>query len=53
MTRPSPVIAVVAPPRVKPSNYPEPFASRITGRRKKPLGKLFGLTRFGGWTARR
>ena len=28
-------------------NYPEPFASRMAGRRKQPLGDLFGLANFG------
>lgn len=36
-----------APARLKPSNYPEPFASRMAGRVKRPLGDLFGLTNFG------
>ncbi|WP_439521011.1 cupin domain-containing protein [Hydrogenophaga sp.] len=36
-----------APPRTRPSNYPEPFASRMAGREKRPLGDLFGLTNFG------
>ncbi|MFN6541397.1 MAG: cupin domain-containing protein [Nostoc sp. EkiNYC01] len=36
-----------APTRTKPSNYPEPFASRMVGREKHPLGDLFGLTNFG------
>ena len=40
-------IAAQAPPRVRPSNYPEPFASRMAGRTKRPLGDLFGLTNFG------
>ncbi len=40
-------VAADAPPRVKPSNYPEPFASRMKGREKRPLGDLFGLTNFG------
>ncbi len=34
-------------PRTKPSNYPEPFASRMTGRLKRPLGDWFGLRNFG------
>ena len=34
-------------PRTKPSNYPEPFASQMKGRKKRPLGDLFGLTNFG------
>jgi uncharacterized cupin superfamily protein len=41
------IAADAAPPRTKPSNYPEPFASRMAGRRKQPLGDLFGLTNFG------
>ena len=36
-----------APPRTKPSNYPEPFASMMAGRLKRPLGDLFGLSNFG------
>jgi len=50
MTTPEYPVAVVAadaPPRAKASNYPEPFASRMAGRRKHPLGDLFGLTNFG------
>jgi uncharacterized cupin superfamily protein len=39
--------AAQAPLRAKPSNYPEPFASRMAGRQKRPLGDLFGLTNFG------
>ena len=39
--------AVDAPLRTKPSNYPEPFAARMAGREKRPLGDLFGLTSFG------
>jgi uncharacterized cupin superfamily protein len=46
-TYPVAVAADQAPPRTKPSNYPEPFASRMAGRRKQPLGDLFGLTNFG------
>jgi len=36
-----------APPRTKKSNYPEPFASRMEGRVKRPLGDLFRLANFG------
>jgi uncharacterized cupin superfamily protein len=36
-----------AAPRIKPSNYPEPFASMMAGRVKRPLGDLFGLQSFG------
>jgi uncharacterized cupin superfamily protein len=45
--KPIAVLASNAPPRTKPSNYPEPFASRMAGRVKRPLGHLFGLTSFG------
>lgn len=50
MTEPNKPIALVAldaPPRVKPSNYPEPFASMVAGREKRTLGDLFGLRNFG------
>src|SRR5258705_13954110 len=43
----SAIAAAEAPPRTKPSNYPEPFASRMARRGKRPLGDLFGLTNFG------
>ncbi|WP_312487970.1 cupin domain-containing protein [Sphingomonas sp.] len=36
-----------AAPRSQPSNYPEPFASIMAGRVKRPLGDLFGLQSFG------
>lgn len=45
--RPVALVAADAPPRTKPSNYPEPFFSRMAGREKRPLGDLFGLTNFG------
>src|SRR5258705_13696792 len=41
------IVAAEAPARAKPSNYPEPFAARMAGREKRPLGDLFGLTNFG------
>lgn len=41
------ILAVQAPLRAKPSVYPEPFASRMAGRAKRPLGDLFGLSQFG------
>lgn len=44
---PNAILAVDAPRRTKPSNYPEPFASRMKGRIKRPLGDLFGLRNFG------
>ena len=46
-THPIALIAAEVPLRIKPSNYPEPFASRMAGREKRPLGDLFGLTNFG------
>ncbi|MBD1805784.1 cupin domain-containing protein [Microcoleus sp. FACHB-SPT15] len=46
-TMPTAIKASDAPTRTKPSNYPEPFASRMVGREKRPLGDLFGLTNFG------
>jgi len=39
--------AADAEPRRRPSAYPEPFASRMNGREKRPLGDLFGLGNFG------
>ncbi len=39
--------AATAPPRTKPTNYPAPFAARMVGREKRPLGDLFGLKNFG------
>jgi uncharacterized cupin superfamily protein len=39
--------ATEVPPRSKPSNYPEPFASRMGGREKRALGDVFGLSNFG------
>jgi uncharacterized cupin superfamily protein len=41
------IVAAEAPARAKPSSYPEPFASRMSGRQKHPLGDLFGLANFG------
>lgn len=34
-------------PRTKPSNYPEPYFSRMAKREKRQLGDMFGLTAFG------
>lgn len=36
-----------APERRVPSLYPPPFAARMAGRVKQPLGTLFGLANFG------
>ena len=41
------ITAASAPLRTKPSNYPEPYFSRMAGREKRPLGDLFGLSNFG------
>ena len=41
------LFASEAPPRSKRTNYPEPFAARVAGRDKRPLGDLFGLRNFG------
>jgi uncharacterized cupin superfamily protein len=46
-TPPLAIVAKDAPPRTKPSNYPEPFYSRMGQREKRPLGDLFGLKNFG------
>lgn len=50
MAASKPPVAVVATdvaPRAKPSNYPAPFAARMTGRQKRALGEIFGLANFG------
>ena len=46
-THPIAIHALEAPPRTKPSNYPEPFAARMAGREKRALGDVFGLSHFG------
>lgn len=43
----SAIDATSAPPRAKASIAPEPFATRLAGREKRPLGDLFGLRNFG------
>jgi uncharacterized cupin superfamily protein len=45
--RPVALLAADAPARAFRTNYPEPFASRMAGRDKRPLGDLFGLKNFG------
>src|SRR4051812_8223602 len=47
ITRAIAINASDAPPRSKPSNYPEPFFTRMREREKRPLGDLFGLKNFG------
>ena len=44
---PEAIRAADAAPKKKPTNYPEPFASRVAGREKRPLGDVFGLSNFG------
>lgn len=45
--KPVAIDASEAPLRTKPTNYPEPFASKMAGREKRPLGDLFGIANFG------
>ena len=45
--KPVAIVAAQAPARTKPSNYPAPFAARVAGREKRPLGDLFALSNFG------
>jgi uncharacterized cupin superfamily protein len=45
--KPKAIVASEAPPKARKTNYPEPFAARVAGRTKRPLGDLFGLTNFG------
>lgn len=45
--QPPAVEASAVPARTRSSSYPEPFASRMKGRIKRPLGDLFGLKNFG------
>lgn len=47
--QPTPIAINTAdvPPRIRPSVYPEPFASQMAGREKRQLGDLFGLKNFG------
>jgi uncharacterized cupin superfamily protein len=47
MTNHVALFASEAPPRAKSTNYPAPFATRVDGRLKRPLGDLFGLRNFG------
>jgi uncharacterized cupin superfamily protein len=44
---PTSIHAQQAPLRARPSVYPPALSSRVEGREKRPLGDLFGLTRFG------
>jgi len=46
-TNPLAFVALDAAPRAKNSNFPEPFRTMVTGRVKRPLGDLFGMSNFG------
>jgi len=45
--KPLAITATDVAAQIKPSSYPEPFASRVLGREKRALGDVFGLTNFG------
>jgi uncharacterized cupin superfamily protein len=45
--KPAAIEANAVPPIRPGRNYPEPFASRVAGRIRRPLGDVFGLTHFG------
>src|SRR5512147_2401135 len=45
--KPVAIVAAQAAPRAKATSYPEPFASKVAGREKRPLGDVFGLANFG------
>lgn len=44
---PTAIVATEAALRTRPTNYPEPFAARMAGREKRPLGDVFHLSNFG------
>jgi uncharacterized cupin superfamily protein len=46
-SNPVAIEAGAAPPVPPSRGYPEPFAARVAGRLRRPLGDLFGLTNFG------
>ena len=46
-SHPVAIFAAETAPRARKSIYPEPFATRIGERIKRPLGDAFGLTVFG------
>jgi uncharacterized cupin superfamily protein len=45
--QPAAIEAASLPPARAARGYPEPFAARVTGRERRVLGDVFGLTRFG------
>ena len=44
---PTALVAAEAPARTTPTIYPEPYAARVAGRQKRPLGDRFGVKNFG------
>src|SRR5271169_4882404 len=46
-TNPVAIEAAAAPTARPGRGYPEPFASLVAGRVRRPLGDFFGLTNFG------
>jgi uncharacterized cupin superfamily protein len=46
-TNPAAIEATEAPQARPGRGYPEPFATRVAGRVRRPLGDCFGLTNFG------
>lgn len=47
MKYPIAIQAALAPLRAQPSSYPAVFAGQLSGRVKRPLGEIFGLSNFG------
>jgi len=47
ISHPITILASSAPPRTRPSSYPEPYFTRMGKRSKHPLGDIFGLKNFG------
>ncbi|MGA7953447.1 MAG: cupin domain-containing protein [Gloeobacterales cyanobacterium] len=47
VAKPIAIVASEAPARSKNSHYPEPFASKMSMREKRPLGEVFGLSNIG------
>lgn len=45
--KPQAIEAAAAPVARPGRGYPEPFAAKVAGRVRRPLGDLFGLTNFG------
>lgn len=46
-TKPAAIEAEAAPVARPGRGYPEPFATRVAGRVRRPLGDFFGLSNFG------